>query len=685
MRVVVDMQGVQAQFCARGLRSSSMAFCLALARNRGRHELLLCLNGLLPHTIEPIRAAFEGLLPQGALSVWYAPGPLRAGAVANTVRRTIAARLCGAFMAALRPDVIAWTGCLEGFDCDVVTAAESFPAGVPTVAVLDDGLPLAARSVLLAPYSDYERFVLGQRQTVRRARLCLALSQPLVGQAQENFGFAAGTVVDLSEGEAALAWCAFERLGETAPPTGKGREAIALDDLAEGLAALLPADAAETDIVALADAAGRIALEERPRRLLVDVSELVRHDAGSGVQRVAKNILRQLLEHPPQGVEVGAVYATTLSPGYLHADFLEERLSGGSGGRPETPVDWRAGDVFLGLDLQRSSTLAQSERLKAMRRDGVGVFFVVYDLLPLQFPHYWPAKHCVPEIHRQWLEAISEFDGVLCISRTVASEMADWLRRHPPRRLRPLRLGWFHLGADLDGAASSQGMPADAAEVLATLKGRPSFLCVGTIEPRKGQSQALEAFELLWQEGEEVNLVLAGRAGWLVDDLMARLSSHRELGRRLFWLDGISDEYLAAVYASSACLLAPSEGEGFGLPLIEGAQHGLPILARDIPVFREVAGEHAAYFRGLEPGALAQAVRRWLALWHQGAAPESLGLPWLTWRQSAEALVQVLGGMCGFVGAGVGKPRSPGRALAEDIITDAGWGIDFGSCEVPDK
>ena len=66
-----------------------------------------------------------------------------------------------------------------------------------------------------------------------------------------------------------------------------------------------------------------------------------------------------------------------------------------------------------------------------------------------------------------------------------------------------------------------------------------------------------------------------------------------------------------------SCLISPSEGEGFGLPLIEAAQHATPIIARDIPVFREVAGDHAFYFDGLEASALADAIHQWLALWRQ--------------------------------------------------------------------
>jgi len=87
-------------------------------------------------------------------------------------------------------------------------------------------------------------------------------------------------------------------------------------------------------------------------------------------------------------------------------------------------------------------------------------------------------------------------------------------------------------------------------------------------------------------------------------------------------------------------LIAASEGEGFGLPLIEAAQHKLPIIARDIPVFREVAGEHAFYFRGDKPAILAETLRNWLDLFSVGQHPRSDDMPWLTWRQSAQQLLE---------------------------------------------
>ncbi|MFC6476011.1 glycosyltransferase family 4 protein [Pseudomonas asuensis] len=161
---------------------------------------------------------------------------------------------------------------------------------------------------------------------------------------------------------------------------------------------------------------------------------------------------------------------------------------------------------------------------------------------------------------------------------------------------------------------------------------------MGTIEPRKGHDQTLKAFDRLWQEGIEANLVLVGQAGWNVDELIHDITSHKLLGKRLFWLKGISDEYLEKIYQNATCLVFSSKGEGFGLPLIEAAQFGLPIIARDIPVFREIAEDNAHYFKGSKAEDLSKEVKAWLDLRKSGLHPSSSNMKWLTWKQSAEQI-----------------------------------------------
>ena len=113
MRIVMDMQGAQTESRFRGIGRYTLSLAKALARNRGKYEIILALNGLFPDTIEPIRAAFDGLLPQENIRVWYAPGPVRE---CETGKRMAPGSCKNAyaklFLADLQPDVVHWFQCL---------------------------------------------------------------------------------------------------------------------------------------------------------------------------------------------------------------------------------------------------------------------------------------------------------------------------------------------------------------------------------------------------------------------------------------------------------------------------------------------------------------------------------------------------------------------------------------------
>ncbi|MBU2836587.1 glycosyltransferase [Acidithiobacillus thiooxidans] len=379
----------------------------------------------------------------------------------------------------------------------------------------------------------------------------------------------------------------------------------------------------------------------RNQQLFIDISALMISDLKTEIQSIAPSILREWLKNTPKGFRIEPIYAMENSPGYLYArQFTCEFLGMPDDWAQDEPAEAWPGDVFVGLDLQPSLVPAQQTYLQGWHNRGVKVWFMVYDLLPILLPQFFPTEAQIHHQHR--LESIIQFDGVACISRAVADEMLEWLTRHGSQRERPLAIEWFHLGADVNASVPTRGLSTDAPNVLDALNARPSFLMVGTVEPRKGHAQTLGAFDLLWKSGIDVNLVIVGGQGWMLEPLVERLRSHSELTKRLFWLEGISDEYLEKVYAESACLIAASYGEGFGLPLIEAAQHKLPIIARDIPVFREVAGEYAFYFNAPTSEDLAQSIRHWLELYAVDQHPKSDAMPWLTWKESAQQLLTVL-------------------------------------------
>jgi glycosyltransferase involved in cell wall biosynthesis len=404
-------------------------------------------------------------------------------------------------------------------------------------------------------------------------------------------------------------------------------------------AAQVPGGVGRDALLQAAAAIGANHLPPAPRQLLVDISAMVQTDLKTGIQRVVRSVLMALIKDPPPGYRIEPVYSAGRGEAYRYARrYMQQMLLAPFDIADDAPVDVQAGDLFLGLDLMMHGTQQNAALLQRFRERGVQIYFVVYDILPVLRPSMFPFG-AEPDF-AAWLDTISSVsDGLLCISAAVADELAQWLALHPPKRVTPLGLGYFHLGADIDASAPSYGLPPDAEQILAQVASAPTLLMVGTVEPRKGHAQALAAFDLLWQQGVQVNLVIVGKHGWMVDQVARDLRNHPQQGKQLIWLSGVSDEMLLMLYHASAGLLAASEGEGFGLPLIEAAQHGLPIVARDLPVFREVAGEHAHYFAGLTAEELAATMRDWLDLLQKNKVPPSTGMPWLTWDASAQALL----------------------------------------------
>jgi len=373
--------------------------------------------------------------------------------------------------------------------------------------------------------------------------------------------------------------------------------------------------------------------------IFIDISHFLRFHECTGIQRVIHNILHNLaLSSTLLKFNIELVYATPHIQGYFYVksffdpsqEFFFQRKS----------LRYRKGDIFLGLDMEPHTVTANKEFYKTLREYGVCVKFVVYDLLPVLLPNCFPRG--VAEQHNAWLKTIAHSDGAICISRTVANSLDMWLNAQSLRKS-SFHIDWFYLGVDTISLVAAGLNSKDETSFLKNkILDKINFLMVGTLEPRKGHAQVLAAFELLWEKDVKVNLVIVGKCGWMVEKLTDKIRMHPEWERRLFWIEGASDECLESIYAASKCLIVASKGEGFCLPLIEAAQHKLPIIARDIPVFREIAGDYAVYFSGNTDKVLSKTIEEWLDMHEQGTVPNLGGMSWLTWEQSTKMLIERL-------------------------------------------
>lgn len=370
----------------------------------------------------------------------------------------------------------------------------------------------------------------------------------------------------------------------------------------------------------------------RTARLLIDVTQLARTDALSGIQRVVRNIAREmcLFEGSTTPIELvqlrdGALYRANGVVGALFE--LDAKRC------PSEQIDVQPGDTLFMIDSSWEQYPDFVPVFDTVRQFGGRVVTVIYDLIPLRMPHFCDAGLVM--VFRRWFGlAVKHSDMLLCISRAVRDDVNDYIAVHRLEYDNRLRVDYWHLGADIL-PLTADGTVRPAVASLVEDRSSPLFLMVGTIEPRKGHAVVLDAFETLWASGSNVRLCLAGKEGWQVESLMARIRKHAELGKRLYFVERFSDAEINLCYANAHALIAASVAEGYGLPIVEAAQHQVPVLASDIPVFREVAGDGARYFPVGDSDALAELVRAFASLAPAERRAMAAKVSVLTWQESA--------------------------------------------------
>ncbi|MCI4412149.1 MAG: glycosyltransferase family 4 protein [Thiotrichales bacterium] len=300
-------------------------------------------------------------------------------------------------------------------------------------------------------------------------------------------------------------------------------------------------------------------------------------------------------------------------------------------------LHFKQGDILFMLD--SSWHVPIWDAVNAAKAEGATVIFAAYDLIPISHPKFCD-EHLVTMFAEFYQQAVRAASGFIAISASVRDTVRAYLRSVNPEAASRLTFEFFHLGADF-----SQQQQTQVRETLqAALNGDRvnSYLIVSTIEPRKNHAYLLDAFDRLWDQGVRVNLVIVGRVGWKVDTLMQRLLTHPQLNHQLFLFHDLTDAELSYCYTHARALIFPSVIEGFGLPIIEALQHGLPVIASDIPVHREIGGEIVQYVSLDDVQSLVQVLEQidahGIAPVHQVAADYH----WLSWQEATRILLHKL-------------------------------------------
>lgn len=201
----------------------------------------------------------------------------------------------------------------------------------------------------------------------------------------------------------------------------------------------------------------------------------------------------------------------------------------------------------------------------------------------------------------------------------------------------------IHLAAN---PVYAQPRPAEQVEKVLARHHLPAgyILFVGTLEPRKNVPALIKAYHRLRQEtAVDVPLLLAGRKGWLYDEIFATIDE-LELRPHVHHLENLPDEELACLYRAAGVLALPSHYEGFGLPVLEAMHNGCPVICSNRGSLPEVGGSAALLLDPDDIDGWVETIHRVLSDSELRREMVAKGYPQaqgFTWRKTAEATLAI--------------------------------------------
>ena len=218
--------------------------------------------------------------------------------------------------------------------------------------------------------------------------------------------------------------------------------------------------------------------------------------------------------------------------------------------------------------------------LRSVKSAGGTIAVLVHDTIPLDHPEF--TRPGIAEVFARKMRAVAARADLVIHSTHDARHKTEAhltrLGRCPPGVVAPLGV----VLTAPDASALPPGLPTD----------RPYVICISTVEPRKNHAMLLDVWDMAASRGAAFpHLFLVGGKGWAAPDLFDRIA--RTQGVTL--LQGVGDGAAMALLAGARALLHPSLAEGYGLPPIEAAALGIPVIAAPLGVTRELLGDYPIY------------------------------------------------------------------------------------------
>ncbi len=209
---------------------------------------------------------------------------------------------------------------------------------------------------------------------------------------------------------------------------------------------------------------------------------------------------------------------------------------------------------------------------------------VVHDLGYLRHPEYVEDKN-KKFLTRVVRQSVDKADAIISISQFTSDEIVDLLGVDAKKIITiSIPVDSSQLNKSLDKGAKHL---ADRYGIT-----KKYILSLGTLEPRKNLSLLIEAYCLLPEAiRNEYSLVLTGKWGWKTESLRELIALKQSEGFDIITTGHIDHDDKSTFYYSASAFSITTHYEGFGMPLLEAMSCGIPSVAVDIPVLREVGDD----------------------------------------------------------------------------------------------
>lgn len=363
---------------------------------------------------------------------------------------------------------------------------------------------------------------------------------------------------------------------------------------------------------------------------LLDISRLLSRSRASvptGIDRVELAYARYLLAHASEQTRfcamhpIGVMGMIDQATARRFIQALELQWGQSGSGRPAARL---CGTINRGLFWHRPAAMAPGTiylnvshhhltRPKVvgafLRQTGARFVVMIHDLIPIDYPEYSRPRE--PARHEIRLKTVARYaDSIIVPSHYVKETVC----RHLTELSVDIPVHTVLHGVDASHL-HTRTMELDAS-LRDHLKGRPYFVCLGTIEPRKNHLLLLNVWRRLVERAPSSApvLVIVGKRGWENENILDLLDRAPALKGHIIECQSLPDTMVQTLLKGSSGLLFPSFVEGFGLPLAEALSMGVPALCSDIPVLREVGGCAASYIDPLDGPAWLDAIMRYATL-----------------------------------------------------------------------